>query len=251
MKKSFTRQSFDITARIETMRFDSTVLFENLELFIPKNTWTCLLGLSGVGKSTLLKLVAGLATGDAITEFKCSDGTALAGRVAYMGQQDLLLPWLSVIDNVLLGDRLRTSHEPIRLGNAYELLDRVGLRAYAAELPVKLSGGMRQRAALVRTLMEDKPVVVMDEPFSALDAITRLKLQDMAADLLTNRTVFLVTHDPLEAVRLGGQIILMSGRPAQLEPIAELSGATPRDATDQLVLEQHAKILNRMQAEMS
>ena len=100
-----------------------------------------------------------------------------------------------------LGDRLRTSHEPIRLGNAYELLDRVGLRAYAAELPVKLSGGMRQRAALVRTLMQDKPVVVMDEPFSALDAITRLKLQDMAADLLTNRTVFLVTHDPLEALR--------------------------------------------------
>ena len=107
MRNSFTRQSFDITARIETMRFDGTVLFENLELFIPKNTWTCLLGLSGVGKSTLLKLVAGLATGDAITEFECSDGTALAGRVAYMGQQDLLLPWLSVIDNVLLGDRLR------------------------------------------------------------------------------------------------------------------------------------------------
>ena len=137
----------------------------------------------------LLKLVAGLATGDAITEFECSDGTALFGRVIY-GATRPPSAWLSVIDNVLLGDRLRTSHEPIRLGNAYELLDRVGLRAYAAELPVKLSGGMRQRAALVRTLMEDKPVVVMDEPFSALDAITRLKLQDMAADLLTNRTVF-------------------------------------------------------------
>ncbi len=249
MKKSSTRQSFDISASIKTMRFDSTVLFENLELVIQKNMWTCLLGVSGVGKSTLLKLLAGLTAGEAATEFKCSDGSALTGRVAYMGQQDLLLPWLSVIDNVLLGDRLRSSPDAIRLGNAYELLDRVGLRAYAAELPAKLSGGMRQRAALVRTLMEDKPVVAMDEPFSALDAITRLKLQDMAADLLTGRTVFLVTHDPLEALRLGGHIFLMRGRPAGLEHICEHSGATPRDPTDELVLDQQAKILNRMRAE--
>ena len=110
---------------------------------------------------------------------------------------------------------------------------------------------MRQRAALVRTLMEDKPVVVMDEPFSALDAITRLKLQDMAADLLTGRCVFLVTHDPLEALRLGGHVLLMSGRPARLEQIAELSGATPRDATEQLVLDQQARILNLMRAEVT
>ena len=251
MTKSSTRQSFDVTARIKTFRFDDRVLFENLELIIRRNTWTCLLGVSGVGKSTMLKLVAGLTTGNAATEFECSDGAALAGRVAYMGQQDLLLPWLSVIDNVLLGDRLRNSPDAIRLGNAYELLDRVGLRAYAAELPAKLSGGMRQRAALVRTLMEDKPVVVMDEPFSALDAITRLKLQDMAADLLTGRSVFLVTHDPLEALRLGGHVLLMSGRPARLEQIAELSGATPRDATEQLVLDQQARILNLMRAEVT
>ena len=251
MTISSTRQSFDVTARIKTFRFDDRVLFENLELIIRRNTWTCLLGVSGVGKSTMLKLVAGLTTGNAATEFECSDGAALAGRVAYMGQQDLLLPWLSVIDNVLLGDRLRNSPDAIRLGNAYELLDRVGLRAYAAELPAKLSGGMRQRAALVRTLMEDKPVVVMDEPFSALDAITRLKLQDMAADLLTGRCVFLVTHDPLEALRLGGHVLLMSGRPARLEQIAELSGATPRDATEQLVLDQQARILNLMRAEVT
>ncbi|MAI11139.1 MAG: hypothetical protein CBD27_01875 [Rhodospirillaceae bacterium TMED167] len=251
MTKNSTRQSFDVTARIKTFRFDDRVLFENLELIIRRNTWTCLLGVSGVGKSTMLKLVAGLTAGNASTEFECSDGAALAGRVAYMGQQDLLLPWLSVIDNVLLGDRLRNSPDAIRLGNAYELLDRVGLRAYAAELPAKLSGGMRQRAALVRTLMEDKPVVVMDEPFSALDAITRLKLQDMAADLLTGRCVFLVTHDPLEALRLGGHVLLMSGRPARLEQIAELSGATPRDATEQLVLDQQARILNLMRAEVT
>ena len=251
MTKSSTRQSFDVTARIKTFRFDDRVLFENLELIIRRNTWTCLLGVSGIGKSTMLKLVAGLTTGNAATEFECSDGAALAGRVAYMGQQDLLMPWLSVIDNVLLGDRLRNSPDAIRLGNAYELLDRVGLRAYAAELPAKLSGGMRQRAALVRTLMEDKPVVVMDEPFSALDAITRLKLQDMAADLLTGRSVFLVTHDPLEALRLGGHVLLMSGRPARLEQIAELSGATPRDATEQLVLDQQARILNLMRAEVT
>ncbi len=249
MRKSSTRQSFDITARIEMMRFEGMVLFENLEFTVPKNTWTCLLGVSGVGKSTLLKLLAGLTTGDTATKFECSDGASLSGRVAYMGQQDLLLPWLSVIDNVLLGDRLRKSPDDIRLGNAYELLDHVGLRAYANELPAKLSGGMRQRAALVRTLLEDKPVVAMDEPFSSLDAITRLKLQDMSANLLTGKTVFLVTHDPLEALRLGGHVLIMSGRPAQLEHVAELKGVTPRDATEHRVLHQQAKILKRMRSE--
>jgi len=249
MNKSHATNSFDVLARIKTLRFDDAVLFENLELSLPGARWTCLLGVSGVGKSTLLKLIAGLMPDTTSAELTCSDREPLTGRVAYMGQQDLLLPWLSVVDNVLLGDRLRGTFDSVRLGYAHELLDRVGLRAYASELPAKLSGGMRQRTALVRTLMEDKPVVVMDEPFSALDAITRLKLQDMAADLLSGRTVFLVTHDPSEALRLGRQVYLMTGRPAQLEKVAEFSSEAPRSVADQAILDQQAQILARMQEE--
>ena len=242
---------FFINAHIKSLRFDDTVLFEDLDLTLQGGDWTCLLGVSGVGKSTLLKLIAGLSPETASAEITCSDGNQLAERVAYMGQQDLLMPWLSVVDNVLLGDRLRGTFDPKRLGLAHELLDSAGLRAYASALPAKLSGGMRQRAALVRTLMEEKPVVVMDEPFSALDVITRLKLQDMAAELLSGRTVFLVTHDPLEALRLGGKVFLMSGRPARLELVADLASKAPRSVTDKEVVERQAQILARMQEEVA
>ena len=156
------------------------------------------------------------------------------------------MPWLTVIENVTLGDRLRRISDPIRYGLAYELIDRVGLLDYARELPAKLSGGMRQRAALARTLLEDRPVVLMDEPFSALDAITRLRLQELAADLLKGRTVLLVTHDPLEALRIGNHIFLLKDQPAQLEWIADLTDPVPRDIKDQAILSHQADLLSRM-----
>src|SRR3990167_3228776 len=98
--------------------------------------------------------------------------------------------------------------------------------------PHQLSGGMRQRVALVRTLMEEKPIILMDEPFSALDAITRYKLQALAVDLLKEKTVFFITHDPSEALRLAHIIYIMQGRPAFLKPVAHLSSAIPRELTD-------------------
>lgn len=249
MIEKHTNHPLEIRTWIEELRYDDVVLFKDLEFVISGGHWTCLLGVSGVGKSTLLKLFAGLASGFSRAQFHCSDNIPLLGRVAYMGQNDLLFPWLTVIENVMIGDRLRRSSDGVRLGNAYELLDLVGLRTYASELPAKLSGGMRQRAALVRTLLEDKPLVVMDEPFSALDVITRLKLQDLAAGLLKKKTVFLVTHDPLEALRLGKTVYLMTDRPAKLERIADLTGDTPRDTSDQLIIDHHFKILARMQSE--
>ena len=135
-----------------------------------------------------------------------------------MAQQDLLLPWLGALDNVLLGYRLRgvSRAELKRLRErGRELLDRVGLGGREGDLPATLSGGMRQRVALARTLMEDRPVVLMDEPFSALDAITRFRLQDLAAEMLAGRTVLLVTHSPSEAVRLGHRLYVLSGQPAR------------------------------------
>jgi putative hydroxymethylpyrimidine transport system ATP-binding protein len=218
-------------------------LFADLDLTLPAGRWTCLLGPSGVGKTSLLRLIAGLVDPWADSAINCGDGRPLAGRLAYMAQQDLLLPWLSVADNVMLGARLRGERHPDLAQRAHALLNQVGLDGLGARLPAQLSGGQRQRAALARTLMEDRPVVLMDEPFSALDAITRLHIQDLAASLLRGRTVLLVTHDPLEALRLGDRIHVMAGRPARLGAAVVPEGAPPRDVRDTALLRQHAELL--------
>ena len=166
--------------------------------------------------------------------------------IAYMAQQDLLMPWLSALGNVSLGARLR-GEKPDR-ARALAMLDRVGLGAEADALPHTLSGGMRQRVALARTLMEDRPIVLMDEPFSALDAITRIRLQELAAGLLAGRTVLLVTHDPLEALRLGERIYVMAGRPASLHSAPAPDGPPPRKPRDRSLQAMHAELLERLTA---
>lgn len=184
-------------------------LFGPLTLELVPQGWTCLLGPSGVGKSTLLRLIAGLQCEAAFDgDISAPDGRAVPDRIALMAQEDLLLPWASVLDNVCLGDRLRGAR-PDR-ARATELLDLVGLSAHAAKKPGALSGGQRQRAALARTLMEDKPFVLLDEPFSALDARTRAEMQDLAHRLLAGRSILLVTHDPGEAARLGDRIYILA-----------------------------------------
>ena len=112
------------------------------------------------------------------------------------------------------------------------MLQRVGLAGEANSLPAALSGGMRQRAALARTLMEDRPMILMDEPFSAVDALTRLRLQDLAAELLIGRTTLLVTHDPLEALRLGHRVLVLSGDPARISEPLDPLGLPPRPSDD-------------------
>ena len=170
--------------------------------------WTCLLGPSGVGKTTVLRLLAGLDTGAAFEgSVRADDGLALAGRTALMAQADGLLPWLDVLGNVAIGARLRA--ERLDRDRARAMIDRVGLTEHLAKRPAALSGGMRQRVALARTLMEDRPVVLLDEPFSALDARTRAEMQELAAETLAGRTVLLVTHDPAEAARMGHAITVM------------------------------------------
>lgn len=198
-------------------------ILEAFSMDITANQWTCLLGRSGSGKTTLLRYLAGLLD-DKINcqgELNISDGQPLAGRIAYMAQQDLLLPWLSVGNNVCLSYRLSgESVTPAVLQKARRLLRQVGLSDQFDALPQTLSGGMRQRVALARTLMQDKPLVLMDEPFSALDAVTRHKLQTLAFELLKNKTVVLITHDPQEAVRLADSLYILKGNPAKAESIA-------------------------------
>ncbi len=221
--------------------FGGNPVFEDLSATFDAGSFTCILGASGVGKSSLLRMMAGLGPE---TSAVGSDGASLAGRIAYMDQRDLLLPWLSALDNVLLGARLRG--EPKDLDRARAMLDGVGLADSADLRPAQLSGGMRQRVALARTLMEDRPVVLMDEPFSAVDALTRLRLQDLSARLLAKRTVVMVTHDPMEAARLGQRIHIMSGSPATLDEGVCPPGAAPRDPTSQAITEMHRELLAKL-----
>ena len=207
---------------------------------------TALLGASGVGKSTLLRLLAGLLPPPEGTRIGTSDGGPVAGRIAWMGQQDLLLPWLDLAGNVALGSRLR-GEAPDR-DRIARLIAQVGLAGREAARPAALSGGMRQRAALARTLMEDRPFVLMDEPFSAVDAPTRHRLQELAARLLAGRTVLLVTHDPLEALRLAHRILVLRPGPdgAVAEDLPMPPGAPLRAATDPAVLTAQAALLERL-----
>ncbi|MBE8565414.1 ABC transporter ATP-binding protein [Vibrio sp. OPT20] len=203
-----------------------------LSLSLNAGKWTVLLGRSGCGKTTVLRYLAGLL--DDKVEWQgtlaTSDELPLTDRIAYMAQQDLLLPWLSVIDNVCLSHRFQSpvSDKALQTNQALELLAAVGLADQASTMPDQLSGGMRQRVALARTLMQDKPVVLMDEPFSALDAVTRHKLQSLACELLKGKTVVLITHDPQEAVRLADNLYVLQGTPANAQSLSVPLTSTPR-----------------------
>ncbi|MEM6482856.1 MAG: ABC transporter ATP-binding protein [Pseudomonadota bacterium] len=218
-------------------------LFDALDLKLTPGRWTCLLGPSGVGKSTILRLIAGLKVGAIFDgEITSEPRQSIDDNVAYMAQEDLLLPWASVRDNVALGARLRG--ETLNTDRLEQLLHRVGLAEMAHRKPRTLSGGQRQRAALARTLMEDKPLVLLDEPFSALDARTRSDMQDLAYSLLAGRTVLLVTHDPGEAARLAHKIVVMSEQGlAELDPPP---GEAPRAVDDPEMLAAQGRLMARL-----
>lgn len=239
----------EVTLGVPRVAWGDALLFENLRFRLEAGRWTCLLGPSGVGKTTLLRLLAGLEPGALVAT---GDGRPLTGRVALMAQQDLLLPWLTAAGNVLLGHRLRGRRVgPAERERATALLEAVGLAGAAAKRPAELSGGMRQRVALARTLMEERPVVLMDEPFSALDAITRHRLQDLAATLLTGRTVLLVTHNPLEALRLGHKVWVLGGRPGRLQGPIVPPGRPPRDPAEPHLLAMQAELLKELASSLA
>lgn len=213
-------------------------VFDHLSIEFEGGKWHSVQGRSGVGKTSLLRLIAGLQQPDS-GHLRSLDEKSRSRKIAYVPQEDSLLPWLNALDNVLLGPRLRgnTVKRSIRT-RALELLEQVGLAAWAHALPSKLSGGMRQRVALARTLLEDPPMVLMDEPYSRLDAITRHELQNLSFELLRGRTVILVTHDPSEALRLSHKVhVIQPGAPTTCNTF-DVQEPPPRNM-DSLIIAQH------------
>jgi putative hydroxymethylpyrimidine transport system ATP-binding protein len=224
-------------------RLEGAVLFPRLRLVLQAGQWTSLLGASGVGKTTLLRLIAGLDTGANFAgSVSASDGASLAGRIAFMGQSDLLAPWLDLLGNVTFGARLR-GETPDR-ERARAVIASVGLGGLEARRPHTLSGGQRQRASLARTLMEDRPVLLLDEPFSALDARTRAEMQELAGEMLKGRTTLLVTHDPGEAARLSDHAFLLT--PQGLAALALPTSLPVRAFDDAETLAAQAAMFRRL-----
>jgi NitT/TauT family transport system ATP-binding protein len=219
---------------------------DRVSLTVGEGEFVCLIGASGCGKSTLLSLVAGL---DSPTS-----GTVDTGgrRVAMMFQEPGLLPWLTVAANIELAQRARKVPKPQRRARAEQLLQTVRLEGFGSRRPHELSGGMRQRAALARSLAQDADVLLMDEPFGALDAMTRDLLHDELERICAEQkmTVLFVTHNVREAARLGDRVILLSSRPGTV--IAEYD--LPRDGQRRIdspeVSQVAARLTDRLREEV-
>jgi NitT/TauT family transport system ATP-binding protein len=208
-----------------------TVALADVDLRVPSREFVCLLGPSGCGKTTLLKLIAGLILPDSGQIL--IDGTPVTGPGQDRGlvfQNFALLPWADVLTNVAFGLELRGVAKAEREAIAHDLLQTVGLAGFERHYPRQLSGGMQQRVGLARALAINPNILLMDEPFSAVDSQTRRLLQE---DLLTlhdstNKTVVFVTHDMDEAVRLGDRVVLMSPRPGRIQEEIEVKLPRPR-----------------------
>jgi NitT/TauT family transport system ATP-binding protein len=219
---------------------------DEVSLTVAKGEFACLIGASGCGKSTLLSLVAGLERPTAGT-------ISVNGTVTLMFQEAALFPWLTAAGNVELALRGRGVPARERKQRARELLDTVRLGGFGGKRPHELSGGMRQRVALARALAQDADVLLMDEPFGALDAMTRDVLHDELDRITAERalTVLFVTHNVREAVRLGDRVVVLSSRPGRVIEQYPVGVERPRRIDSAPVAELAATITDRLRAEVS
>jgi NitT/TauT family transport system ATP-binding protein len=220
----------DVSRAYRDQRGASVQALAGISLHADHGELLAVVGPSGCGKTTLLELICGLQTPDR--------GVLQCSPAALMPQRDLLLPWLSALDNAALALRIAGSPRGAARAQAAELFAELGLNGFEAAHPHELSGGMRQRVAFLRTLLSGKPVLCLDEPFGALDAITRAEMQGWLGRALERepRTVVLVTHDVEEAVMLADRVAVLSPRPGRLRADVEVDLPRPRSRTDEAVL---------------
>ena len=233
--------------------FGDLTIFADFNLELPARGFTVLIGPSGCGKSTLFNVLTGVAPrnsgnvswrGEAVENLKDIS--------AYMQQRDLLLPWFSLIDNALLPARI-AGHDRIESDQkARALFRQLGLEGFESYLPGQISGGMRQRCALVRTLMFERELVLLDEPLSALDAITRKSLQSLLLMLQAQfgKSILMITHDIEEALALADEILVLSGRPMRVLDRFILDGSKLRQVDDPDLIEIKQYVLNLLQDEI-
>ena len=224
----------------------SVTALEDISLTAAPGEFVCILGASGCGKSTLLNLVAGL-------DRPTSGAVECRGEPSFMFQEAALFPWLTVEQNIELPLRLRKVSGPQRRARVAELLDLVQLGGFARRQPHELSGGMRQRVALARALAQDAAVLLMDEPFGALDAMTRDILHDELEQIwqATGRTILFVTHNVREAARLGDRIVLLTSRPGRVAEDFPVDIARPRRIEDADVSALARRVTARLREEVA
>lgn len=215
-----------------TIRAGTATLVRDLSLDLSTGRLTCLIGPSGCGKSSVVKWLAGVLAPELSVDGTARlDGAALAPpdpRIAYQPQQDTLFPWLTILENASLGLEIRGTDPAAARARVRRLFPGFGLQGHEDSFPDQLSGGMRQRAAFLRTMVQDARVLLLDEPFSALDAVTRLRMQDWLTARLAEdpRAVLMVTHDLFEATQIADRVLVMAARPGRI--IADIALTTPR-----------------------
>jgi len=213
--------------------YNNEPVVENISLDLPEGGFISLLGPSGVGKTTLFNVLSGVDKPDGGNVFLNGENiTGICGRVSYMLQKDLLLEYRTVMDNVILPLLIRGEKKKPAREKATPFFPMFGLSGYENKYPNQLSGGMRQRAALLRTCMMNNPVILLDEPFSALDAITRRRMQDWYARIagqMKVSTIF-ITHDVEEALILSDTVYILNGKPGVITNKLDVNPRRPRES---------------------
>ncbi len=233
--------------------FNGLSILEDFNLAVPKNGFTVLIGPSGCGKSTLFDLLTGVVSIDQGDIFWFGERVShLKENTAYMQQKDLLLPWFSLMDNALLPAQIANANIDQSRKKALALFERLGIGGFENYMPGEISGGMRQRCALVRTLMFERDFVLLDEPLSALDAITRRSLQSLLLMVQKdfNKSILMNTHDIEEALLLADELVVLTSPPMRIYEHFTLDDEKPRNANDSRLIEIKEYVLSQLQKEM-
>ena len=227
------------------------LVLDGIDLDVMEGEFVSIVGPSGCGKTTLLNIIAGLEVQDkGSIKLKGVSTNKRLGKIGYMQQKDLLFPWRSVLDNTILGLELRGISRNNARQKALALIDTFGLKGFENQYPFVLSGGMRQRAAFLRTILLERDTLLLDEPFGSLDALTRVRMQEWLVGLwrTLKKTIVLVTHDVDEAIITSDRVFVLTSRPTNVRTAVNINLSRPRNyhkiSASQNFLKIKAKILD-------